>query len=330
MRRPTIQASVLCGALLLGAAVLLGITLSREASGLRNGHPGGEASPAFRSPVPRPGPPPAVHVIAHRGANRLAPENTLAAFRRAAELGARAVECDVVFTADDVPVVAHHEDLGDRVPPQHRPARIDEMTLEQLKRLDAGAWFSEEFRGEPFPTLGEALGALQGFERVYLHDKHTNDYRGRRVLRLERFIAEIRRSGMMSRVIVMVESGFERDWLRLAPEMALMKCWIEPADGAGPAGLETACRSAFAAGFRHFGIEHDEDQGLLNAAQAEVVRSAVSRYKGLGCGFAVFTVNRAAAIEQFRALGFTGIGTDEVASGLALLENQARHQSATK
>jgi glycerophosphoryl diester phosphodiesterase len=261
-----------------------------------------------------------VHIIAHRGAGRTAPENTLAAFRRALESGAVAVECDVLFTADDVPVLAHHDDLGDRVPPQHRPARISEMTLDELKRLDAGSWFSEDYRGETFPTLGEALHLFAGrFEHVYIHDKHTNDYRGRGFVRLERFIGEIRGSGIARQVIVMVESGFERDWMRLAPEIALMKCWIEPVGDAGPASIQAACQDAFAAGFRHFGIEHNEEQGPLGAVQAGALRSAVLHYQALGCGFTVFTVNEPAAMEQFLELGFTGLGTDELARGLALL-----------
>ncbi|HLO77037.1 MAG TPA: glycerophosphodiester phosphodiesterase family protein [Magnetospirillum sp.] len=87
-------------------------------------------------------------VIGHRGACAHAPENTLASFAKAAELGCAMVEFDVRLTADGVPVV-FHDDTVDRC--TNGRGRVGGMTLDQLKRLDAGA-------GETVPTLAEVLG----------------------------------------------------------------------------------------------------------------------------------------------------------------------------
>jgi glycerophosphoryl diester phosphodiesterase len=93
-------------------------------------------------------------VLAHRGASAYAPENTLAAFNLAFEIGADGIELDVTLTKDGIPVVIH-DDTVDRTTDGH--GLIKQMTLEQVERLDAGGWFNERFRGERIPTLEQVL-----------------------------------------------------------------------------------------------------------------------------------------------------------------------------
>ena len=93
-------------------------------------------------------------VIGHRGVAGLAPENTLASFRRAAALGLTMVEFDVRLSSDGHPIV-FHDDLLDRTTNGHGP--VEDWPLARLKELDAGAWFSTEFGGEPIATLDEVL-----------------------------------------------------------------------------------------------------------------------------------------------------------------------------
>lgn len=93
-------------------------------------------------------------VVAHRGASHAAPENTLAAFRQAAAEGAHYIEFDVACTADGELVVLH-DDTVDRTTDGRGPVR--ELTLKQLRELDAGRWKGERFAGERVPTLDETL-----------------------------------------------------------------------------------------------------------------------------------------------------------------------------
>lgn len=97
-------------------------------------------------------------VIGHRGAAGLAPENTVASFRKAAEVGVRWVEFDVHLSADGVPVVIH-DDTVDRTTGGR--GAVASLTLAELQALDAGAWFDPRFEGERVPTL-EATVALLG------------------------------------------------------------------------------------------------------------------------------------------------------------------------
>ncbi|MBO9516297.1 MAG: glycerophosphodiester phosphodiesterase [Variovorax sp.] len=91
--------------------------------------------------------------IAHRGAGKLAPENTLAAFRLGADYGFRMFECDAKLSADDVPFLLHDATL-ERTSNGHGTA--GDQPWSALSQLDAGGWHSRRFAGEPLATL-EAL-----------------------------------------------------------------------------------------------------------------------------------------------------------------------------
>jgi glycerophosphoryl diester phosphodiesterase len=95
--------------------------------------------------------------IAHRGASKIAPENTMAAFRKAAELGADAIELDAKLTADGVVVVLHDQTLERTT---SGIGRLSRHTLKEIKHLDAGKSFSETYRGERIPTLEEVFMEL--------------------------------------------------------------------------------------------------------------------------------------------------------------------------
>ncbi|MGC4077076.1 MAG: glycerophosphodiester phosphodiesterase [Rubrivivax sp.] len=88
--------------------------------------------------------------LAHRGAGKLAPENTLAAFRLGASYGYRAFECDVKLSADGVPFLMHDSTL-ERTTPERGIA--GERSWSELSRLDAGGWHSRGYTGEPPPSL---------------------------------------------------------------------------------------------------------------------------------------------------------------------------------
>jgi glycerophosphoryl diester phosphodiesterase len=88
--------------------------------------------------------------IAHRGAGKLAPENTLAAFRVGASHGYRAFECDVKLSADGVPFLLHDTTLQRTTPAR---GTAGEWSWSELSRLDAGGWHGRAFAGEPIPSF---------------------------------------------------------------------------------------------------------------------------------------------------------------------------------
>ena len=102
--------------------------------------------------------------VAHRGASSYAPENTFAAFDKALELGASHVELDVHFSRDGHIVVVHDDTL-DRT--TDGSGAVADMTLAELRSLDAGSWFGSEYSGERIRTLAEIFEQYKG--RLHFH-----------------------------------------------------------------------------------------------------------------------------------------------------------------
>ena len=92
--------------------------------------------------------------FAHRGAGRLAPENTLAALRYGAACGFRGFECDVKISADGVPFLMHDTSL-DRTTTE--TGRASDRDWAELKTLDAGSWHGSEHAFEPIPSLEQVM-----------------------------------------------------------------------------------------------------------------------------------------------------------------------------
>lgn len=155
-------------------------------------------------------------VIAHRGDSAHRPENTLASFASALEIGADFVEFDVQLTRDGHVVVIHDPAL-DRTTDGR--GRLSELTLAEVRRFSAGypARFGEAFRGERVPTLGEVLGMLRGRATAMIEikpDAVTADAEGGIEAHT---IAEVRKAGMEKEAAVI---SFHRGALSRCRDMA--------------------------------------------------------------------------------------------------------------
>lgn len=189
-------------------------------------------------------------LYAHRGASAEAPENTLAAFRRALEVGADGIELDVHLSADGVPLVIHDETL-ERTTDGTGP--VASCGIEGLRTLDAGTWFAPQFADEPLPTLEETLALLAGRLRLNLEVKESRA--GRAVVELlQRFpaadvvlssfdyglLASLRRAAPELPLAVLTDDG---NWRRaLARAEALRSCALHPRADLVNRPLMAACR----------------------------------------------------------------------------------------
>ena len=144
----------------------------------------------------------AVPVIGHRGASGHCPENTIPAFARAQEFGAAWVETDVKRTGDGYFVLMHDRTI-DRT--TDGTGAVDELSLDEIRRLDGGGWYGEEFVGTRVPTLQDLLDwSAGGGSGVCLHIDSRLDERD-----LHRVATAVSASGQAQRSLV-ISSSFEQ------------------------------------------------------------------------------------------------------------------------
>lgn len=161
-----------------------------------------------------------VQVIAHRGASAVAPENTLASFRRAIEMDVDGLELDLQPTRDGHLVVLHDETLERTT---NGRGYVFESALAELRELDAGSWFHRaqpemtlpRYGGERIPTLDEVIDLVRdGRQQLYIEIKKSE----RTPESFEKNVVElIRRNGFENRVVLI---SFDPNSLRLVRQLA--------------------------------------------------------------------------------------------------------------
>ncbi len=143
--KQALRLRVVTAALLLGLSPAAALPLHAQGADALEQPPGKSRRP--------------IAVVAHRGASDYAPENTMAAFRKAVELDADYIELDVQLSRDGRLVVMHDRTVN-RTTDGSGPVRS--LTFQELRALDAGSWFGASYRGERIPSLEEVLDAFAG------------------------------------------------------------------------------------------------------------------------------------------------------------------------
>jgi glycerophosphoryl diester phosphodiesterase len=141
-------------------------------------------------------------VAGHRGAKSCRPENTMPSFAAAVEAGVDCIETDIHQTADGK-LVLMHDGKVDRTTDSR--GLIREMTLEQIKSLDAGSWFSEEYAGTRVPTLGELLEFAKPHRDLLLNlelKDYPRDVGEMAYVTADKVIAAVESAGLADRVMI--------------------------------------------------------------------------------------------------------------------------------
>lgn len=146
-----------------------------------------------------------VMVIAHRGFSGKAPENTMAAFRKAIEIHSDAIELDVRLSGDSCLVVFHDDTLKRTT---NGKGRVADFILKELKQLDAGSWFDSAFTGERIPTLREVLELTRGQILLNIELKKGDQGKYSMLDLADQTLREVVRAGMERQVLF---SSFDLD-----------------------------------------------------------------------------------------------------------------------
>jgi len=239
-------------------------------------------------------------VISHRGANRLAPENTLAAFKKALEFGVDGFENDVHLTADGRLVVCH-DDTVDRT--SDGSGLICEKTLDELRALDFGGWFSPDFEGEKIPTLEEFFDLCGPLKVVNVEIKRAPDgstAAAPAVVRLARGM------GVFDKLIV---SSFDMDMLQacLAEDARTRVCFLYAPNSGDVCDEIAGGLGGFA---KKYGLYAYHPFVML------VSQEYIDECRAAGVAVNAWTVNQDHGIELLRDWDADGIITDD--PGLAM------------
>lgn len=240
-------------------------------------------------------------VIAHRGLSGLCPENTIAAFRRALDLGVDMIELDVLLSADDQLMVVHDDTL-DRTTDGSGPVRA--LNHAQLKQLDAGGWFAGEFVGERIPILPEVLELVgdRTLLNVEIKDEAVTDQVEGGIT--HRVIRLLRDNGFGDRVLL---SSFDPRALLHAREL----------DPDIPRGSLSNPRIQ---SIRN-PIEILEDTGAasLNLSRDQVNETIVAKCHQMRRAVLVYTVNEVDEMQRMISMGVDGLFTDRADVMLELI-----------
>ena len=229
--------------------------------------------------------------IAHRGAGKLAPENTLSAFRLGASHGFRAFECDVKLSADGVPFLLHDATL-ERTTSGHGAAAA--LPWAELSLLDAGGWHSRRYAGEPVPSFAAVARFCLGND--YALNVEIKPSPGQ-ALETGHAVATMAAQHWAAAALPPLLSSFQPIALQGARETApqlprallldsLRDGWLQEAAALGCVAVVT-------------------NYALLDAA-------VLARIHGAGLRGLVYTVNDPAEARRLDALGIDGIITDAI------------------
>lgn len=248
-------------------------------------------------------------VIAHRGASGHYPENTLAAFRAAADAGARYFELDVQMTRDGMVVVSHDSELSRTCGVE---AAIAELTFRELRQADAGWGFSPDGSGEfPFRGCGLHIPALEEVFAAFPEQRFIVEVKQTEPSLVAPLLGLIERAGMRRSVLIASEHQAPIDEVRaLAPDIptgfpygeiaGFMMAMAPGADGFRPRGAA---------------LQVPPEYESWRIVTAESVAAA----HRMGVEVHVWTVNELDQMRALLALGVDGILTDYPARLAALL-----------
>lgn len=228
-------------------------------------------------------------VIGHRGACALAPENTIASFKLAVEHGADFIELDAKLSSDGV-VMVIHDPTVDRT--TNGTGTVNQMTLAQLKELDAGSKFDIKYAGEKIPTLDEVFKAVG--KDILINVELTN-YASQTDQLIPKVAELVKANGLEERVLF---SSFLPGNLK----------WIHQLLPDAPVGL--LCLEGFAGSFSRSFFAMSVSPHIIHPYLMDVNPKYVAKEHKRGRRVHTWTVNYEDDVRSVVSAGVDGIFTD--------------------
>jgi glycerophosphoryl diester phosphodiesterase len=237
-------------------------------------------------------------VIGHRGNAMHFPENTLVSFNSAVKLGADVVELDYMVTSDGQQVCFHDKDL-DRTTNAFKVLgrtnlTIGDVTFDEVRRLDAGFWFDDQFKGAKVPTLAEALDLIQKGS-VTMIERKTGP--------ADACVELLKEKGLTAKVVVQAfDWNYIADMHKLDPKIVV-----------GALGNEELTAEK---------LDQIEASGamLVGWRESDLTKADIEAVHARGLKIWTYTVNKPARARQLIADGIDGLISDDPATILKLIK----------
>lgn len=235
-------------------------------------------------------------VISHRGANKLAPQNTIPAFEKSLEIGVDGFETDVHMSSDGVPVVCHNYTIDET---SNGQGKISEMTLEQLRSYDFGSYFDEKYKGTPLPTLEEFLTLCETADIEIMNIELKTPLDGEKGM-VEKTISAVKEHGLFDKLLI---SSF-------SPELLVECKRIDPKCKTGflYSPDRKICYEKMIFGYLDFAKEIGAD--YLHPHFSMVTKHYVKKLHANGIGVNPWTVDKENIALRMLRCGIDGIITD--------------------
>ena len=240
-------------------------------------------------------------IFAHRGACALAPENTLPSFELALAHSADAIELDTKLSKDEVVMVIHDQSV-DRT--TNSKGKVSDLTLRELKQLDAGSFFGQEFSGVKIPTLDEVFESVG--KQLIVNVELTN-YKSKHDLLVEKVAEVVKRHNMEDHVLFssFLPINLVKSKALLSKTPVALLCL--------PGMLGIFSRSVFG---RRYSPQ------IIHPYLTDVNKEYVEKEHKIGRRVHVWTVNNKTDILNLKADGVDGLFTDDPLNTRKILENK--------
>lgn len=232
-------------------------------------------------------------IVAHRGASKEAPENTIPAFKLAWEQGADAIEGDFYLTSDGHIVCLHDKDTERTA---GKKMDVKKSTLAELRKLDVGAYRGEKFKGTVIPTIAEVFATVPASKKIYIEVKCGPEI-------IPKLLEEISKSGLKDEQIVMIAFKAEvvREFKAKAPQFQAN--WLVSLRK-DKSGKVTPTRGKILKT-----LKETQADGL-GASKKNAREALVKEVMNAGFAYHVWTVDDVKTAQRFKEWGVASITTN--------------------
>ncbi|MBE6749024.1 MAG: glycerophosphodiester phosphodiesterase [Ruminococcaceae bacterium] len=238
-----------------------------------------------------------INVISHRGANMVAPQNTLPAFKKSFEIGCDGVETDIHLTKDGIPVLCHNFTIDET---SDGEGAIKDMTLEELRQYDFGSYKGEEFKGTEIPLLDDFIALCAENNVEVLNIELKSEVFGEASIELPQKTIELaKKHNMFEKLIV---SSFDPAILVVCKKLdpnCKTGLLYSPAEKIGRRIM-----------FRPMAFAKEIGADALHPFKMFINKGYVKKAHKMGLMVNPWTVNKDKEIEKMISCGVDGIITD--------------------